>query len=169
MRARLAWTKVLIQALVQCEEYGSVCRCVFERPYSLCVCCSRKRAGGQTVCFHTRLVDSFTHRCGEHTYMLIRIWALSAASATVHQSNVGIKGELHQSRPERLLFVTCKHSSYIFILCCNEAIGDLLENTALVWKFCLLVSTVEFLALHEVFRIIKRKLLNNGNRRRMLA
>lgn len=28
MRARLAWTKVLIQALVHCKEYSSVCACV---------------------------------------------------------------------------------------------------------------------------------------------
>lgn len=58
---------------------------------------------------HTHSVDSFTHHCGEHTDTLIRIWALSAASATVEQSNVGIKGVSHQSRAERLQFVACEH------------------------------------------------------------
>lgn len=84
-----------------------MCRCVFE----WCVYCSREGAGRPDCFFpHTRSVDSFTHHCGEHTDTLIRIWALSAASATVQQSNVGIKGVSHQSRAERLQFVTCEHS-----------------------------------------------------------
>lgn len=124
------------------KEYSSVCVCVFEWPRGfVCVCAAaalereRERAGGQTVCFHTRLVNSFTHHCGEHTHThtLIRIWALSAASATVHQSSMGIKGELH--RAERLLFVTCKLQ---FILRFNEATldgGNLMESCV-----CCLIS-----------------------------
>lgn len=101
---------MLIQAsLHRKKEHSSVCICV--GVYLNGVCAAAER--GQTVFFfhtHTRSVDSFTHHCGEHTDTLIRIWALSAASATVQQSNVGIKGVSHQSRAERLQFVTCEHS-----------------------------------------------------------
>lgn len=85
----------------------------------------REKSGRPDGVFsHTRF-DSFTHRCGEHTYTLIHIWALSAASATVWQSNVGIKGESHQSRLGRLLLGT-----FTFNLFCvfNEATVNVMEK-----------------------------------------
>lgn len=72
MRARLAWTKVLIQALVHCKEYSSVCvmcRCVFERPRCfVCVCCSREREARRCVFTHAWSIHSPITAVSTHTH-----------------------------------------------------------------------------------------------------
>lgn len=67
--ARLAWTKVLIQAVVHGKEYSSVCmcRCVFEWPYSMCACCSREREARQRVFTHAWSIHSPITAVSTHT------------------------------------------------------------------------------------------------------
>lgn len=98
MRARLAWTKVLIQALVHCKEYSSVCvmcRCVFERPRCfVCVCCSREREKERE-----RPDGVFSHTLGRFIHPSLR-WAhtLTHTQANTH---LGAVSRISYSTPEQ--------------------------------------------------------------------
>lgn len=106
------------------------CECLNGHTVRVCVWC----AGGQTACFHTRSVDSFTHHCGEHTH--------THTGANTHLGavgcDVGIKGELHRGRPERLLLITCNNQLIVRLtrllqMWCRGREGDLTVNV--IWLY----------------------------------
>lgn len=78
-----------------------MCRCVFEWAAQFCArAAAAERAREARRCVFTHAWSIHSPIAVVSTHTLIRISGLSDASATVHQSSMGIKGELHRSRAD---------------------------------------------------------------------
>lgn len=105
---------------------------------ALCVCVGVCLNGG-TVCIGAAAecereagqTECFTHAWAIHSPITaVSFCGLSAASGTVRQSDVGIKGELHRSMPH----VRCKESAQIHVVFKEDAADVLAQSSACLFE-----------------------------------